>query len=169
MNWLGAAIIVAACSVIGINKARSLGNTEKCYAALISVLEIAKGEICTRRAPMDEVFRVLAEGAAKPVRPFVSGAAAQLTALGDRSFAEIWCGCADKYLTQLSQASIASVKSLGSSLGRYDAEIQCAAIERCMALLSQEQQAFSSGLSANKRMYIGISSGTGLIIAIMLL
>ena len=72
-------------------------------------------------------------------------------------------------MTQLSQASIVSVKSLGSSLGRYDAEIQCAAIERCMALLSQEQQAFSSGLSANKRMYIGISSGTGLIIAIMLL
>lgn len=169
MNWLGAVIIVAACSVIGIKKACSLGNTEKCYAALISMLEIAKGEICTRRAPMDEVFTVLEEGAAKQVRPFVSAAAAQLTALGEHSFAEIWCGCADKYLQQLSPASLAAVKSLGGSLGRYDAEMQCAAIERCMAVLSQEQQIFSSNLSVNKRMYIGIGSGTGLIIAIMLL
>lgn len=168
MNWLGAVIIVAACSVIGINKACSLGNTEKCYAALISILEIAKGEICTRRAPMDEVFTVLEEGAAKQVRPFVSAAAAQLTALVEHSFAEIWCGCADKYLQQLSPASLAAVKSLGGSLGRYDAEMQCAAIERCMAVLSQEQQIFSSNLSENKRMYIGIGSGTGLIIAIML-
>ena len=169
MNWLGAVIIVAACSVIGINKACSLGNTEKCYAALISMLEIAKGEICTRRAPMDEVFTVLEEGAAKQVKPFVSAAAAQLAALGEHSFAEIWCGCADKYLQQLSPASLAAVKSLGGSLGRYDAEMQCAAIERCMAVLSQEQQIFSSNLSENKRMYIGIGSGTGLIIAIMLL
>lgn len=169
MNWLGAVIIVAACSVIGTKKACSLGNTEKCYAALISMLEIAKGEICTRRAPMDEVFTVLEEGAAKQVRPFVSAAAAQLAALGEHSFAEIWCGCADKYLQQLSPASLAAVKSLGGSLGRYDAEMQCAAIERCMAVLSQEQQIFSSNLSANKRMYIGIGSGTGLIIAIMLL
>ena len=169
MNWLGAVIIVAACSVMGIKKACSLGNTEKCYAALISTLEIAKGEICTRRAPMDEVFTVLDKSAAKPVRPFVSGAAAQLTALGEHSFAEIWCGCADKYLQQLSPASLAAVKSLGGSMGRYDTEIQCAAIERCMAVLSQEQQIFSSNLSANKRMYIGIGSGTGLIIAIMLL
>ncbi len=169
MNWLGAVIIVAACSMIGIKKAYSLGNTEKCYAALISMLEIAKGEICTRRAPMDEVFTVLEEGAAKQVRPFVSAAAAQLTALGEHSFAEIWCGCADKYLQQLSPASLAAVKSLGGSLGRYDAEMQCAAIERCMAVLSQEQQIFSSNLSVNKRMYIGIGSGTGLIIAIMLL
>ena len=169
MNWLGAVIIVAACTVIGIKKAYSLGNTEKCYAALISMLEIAKGEICTRRAPMDEVFTVLEEGAAKQVRPFVSAAAAQLAALGEHSFAEIWCGCADKYLQQLSPASLAAVKSLGGSLGRYDAEMQCAAIERCMAVLSQEQQIFSSNLSENKRMYIGIGSGTGLIIAIMLL
>ena len=169
MNWLGAVIIVVACSVIGIEKACSLGNTEKCYAALISMLEIAKGEICTRRAPMDEVFTVLEEGTAKPVRPFVSGAAEQLEALGEHSFAEIWCGCADKYLQQLSPASLAAVKSLGGSLGRYDADLQCAAIDRCMAVLSQEQQLFGSGLSANKRMYIGIGSGAGLIIAIMLL
>ena len=169
MNWLGAVIIVAACTVIGIKKAYSLGNTEKCYAALISMLEIAKGEICTRRAPMDEVFTVLEEGAAKQVKPFVSAAAAQLAALGEHSFAGIWCGCADKYLQQLSPASLAAVKSLGGSLGRYDAEMQCAAIERCMAVLSQEQQIFSSNLSENKRMYIGIGSGTGLIIAIMLL
>lgn len=169
MNWLGAAIIVAACSAIGINKARSLGSIEKCYAALISMLELLKGEICTRRAPMDEVFAVLEEGAAKPVRQFVSGAAEQLELLGEHSFAELWSGCAEKYLQQLSPASMSCVKSLGSSLGRYDAEMQCAAIERCMALLSQEQQDFKSGLNANKRMYIGIGSGTGLIIAILLL
>lgn len=169
MNWLGAAVIVAACSVIGIKKACALGNTEKCYAALICVLEIAKGEICTRRAPMDEVFAVAQEGAAKPVRPFVSAAASELAALGERSFFEIWCGCADKYLQQLSPAALACVKNLGSSLGRYDAGIQCAAIERCMAVLSQEQKLLSSGLGACKRMYIGIGSGTGLIIAILLL
>lgn len=169
MNWLGAVIIVAACSALGINKAFSLDNTEKCYASLISMLEIVKGEICTRRAPMDEVFRVLKEDAAKSVKLFVSGVAGQLDVLGEHSFAEIWSGCADKYLPQLSPASLASVKSLGSSLGRYDAEMQCAAIERCMAVLTQEQQAFRTGLDASKRMYIGIGSGTGLIIAIMLL
>ena len=169
MNWIGAVIIVAACSAIGIKKACSLSNAEKCYAALISMLEIAKGEICTRRAPMDEVFTALEKSAAKPVRPFASGVSAQLAVLGEHSFAEIWCACADKYLQHLSTASLAAVKSLGGSLGRYDAGFQCAAIERCMAVLSQEQQLISSGLSANKRMYIGIGSGTGLIIAIMLL
>lgn len=169
MHWLGAVIIVAACSVIGINKARWLGNTERCYSALILMMEVAKGEICTRKAPMDEVLGVLEHGAAKPVIPFISGVAERLDTLGERSFSEIWCSCADTYLPQLSPAAIASVKSLGSSLGRYDADIQCAAIERCMAILSQEQQEHKAGLSAGKRMYIGISSGTGLIIAIMLM
>lgn len=169
MNWLGAVIIVVACSVIGINKARALENTERCYLALISMLEIAKGEICTRKAPMDEVLTVLEHGAAKPVIPFVSGVAERLGALGECSFSEIWFGCADMYLPQLSPAATAAVKSLGSSLGRYDADMQCAAIERCMAILSQEQQEHKAGLSACKRMYIGISSGTGLIIAIMLM
>lgn len=169
MHWLGAVIIVAACSLIGINKARALGNTERCYSALISMLEIAKGEICTRKAPMDEVLRVLEHGTAKPVLPFISGVAERLNALGERSFSEIWSDCTDTYLPQLSQASTAALKSLGSSLGRYDADMQCAAIARCMAILSQEQQEFKTGLSAGKRMYIGISSGTGLIIAIMLM
>lgn len=169
MNWLGAAIIIAACSAIGIKKACLLGSTEKCYAALISMLELFKGEICTRRAPMDEVLAILEESAAKPVRQFVSDAGEQLELLGEHSFAELWSGCAEKHLQQLSPASIACVKDLGSSLGRYDAEMQCAAIERCMALLLQEQQDFKAGLNANKRMYIGIGSGTGLIIAILLL
>ncbi len=169
MNWLGSIIIVAACSMMGIKKAADLGYTEKSYAVIISMLEVAKSEICTRRAPMDEVLRVLSDGAAKPIKPFLSALSERLCTLGEHSFAEIWRDCADKYLLSLPTSSLAAVKSLGASLGRYDAEMQLAAIQRCMTVLMQEQETFRARLNANKRMYIGIGSGTGLIIAIMLL
>ena len=72
-------------------------------------------------------------------------------------------------LQSLSKRALSAVEELGASLGRYDSTMRCTAIDRCINEISLEHQTLRLSLSSNKRMYIGIGSATGLIIAIVLI
>lgn len=169
MNLIGAALIMLGCTVAGIIKARSLSETDKTYGALISALSLMKSEISSRAAPLDEVLRIIGNTANGEVGRFVLTVSSDFPKLGEESFCDIWSKAAQSSLQSVSQRSLSAVKTLGSSLGRYDSAMQCEMLDRCINELSAEQNALRKTLCANKRMYIGIGGLVGLIIAIVLI
>lgn len=52
MKLLGAVLLTAAASVMGLFKARELKASSQSLREIISLLELMRNEICTRRTPM---------------------------------------------------------------------------------------------------------------------
>ncbi len=168
MSRLGALMIVFACTAAGLMKARSLMQLDRLYSELIAILGIMKSEISSRAAPMDEIVELISVGQAGCMEPFTGLLRQGITDLGENSFGSIWNDAVSKGLKNISPRSALALKSLGGTLGRYEAAEQSAAIERCITIISAEQSHLQSGLCANKRMYIGIGAASGLVLAIML-
>lgn len=168
MSRLGALMIVFACTAAGLMKSRSLTQLDRLYTELTAVLGIIKSEISSRTAPMDEIIELISVGQAGCIEPFTGLLKQGFTNLGESSFGSIWSNAVSKGLDGISPRSELALKSLGGTLGRYEAAEQAAAIERCITVISAEQSNLQSGLCANKRMYIGIGAASGLMLAIML-
>lgn len=169
MNLIGAMLIMLSCTAAGLMKARSLSELDKTYGALIAALTLIKSEIATLSPPLDEVLGRAADSANGDTGRFLSRVGRSFEKLGESSFCSIWCSAARDDLQSLSERALSAVEELGASLGRYDSTMQCTAIDRCINEISLEQQTLRLSLSSNKRMYIGIGSATGLIIAIVLI
>ncbi len=169
MNLLGAILLISGGLAAGIMKARALTDTDRTYSAMIHVLGFIKSEISSRKAPLDDILLRLKTNCPRQISLFVSRLSDGLLKLDEQTFCTVWTSSAEDCLQSLSPQSVAAVAALGSSLGRYDADMQCAALERCMAELLSARDEMRTRLSANKRMYIGLGGAGGLILAIVLI
>lgn len=169
MNLIGAVLILLGCTAAGIMKANGIGETDKTYSALISVLVLMKGEISSRAAALDDVLMTCSGAVSGDAARFIETVLGNFSRLGEESFCHIWSGAAESCLQSASRKVLSSVSALGGSLGRYDSAIQCTAVDRCIAEISAEQKSLRETLAANKRMYVGMGSAVGLIIAIVLI
>lgn len=169
MNLLGAILLISGGLAAGIMKACALTEADRTYSAMIQALSFINSEISSRRAPLDDILLRLKANCPRQISIFVSRLSDGLLKLDEQTFCAVWTSSAEDCLQSLSPQSVAAVAALGLSLGRYDADMQCAALERCMAELSSERDEMRLRLSANKRMYIGLGGAGGLILAIVLI
>ena len=168
MRLIAAGLIVFSCTALGIIKAHGLSELDRTYSALISALELLKGEICTSRAPLDAALSLALQSSDKTVSSFFDAVISRLNALEDSTFGNIWTLSVQNELTVLPKSCAQVLVSLGNSLGRYDADIQKCAIERCSAQIQAAQRSLRETAAVNKRMYVGTGSAAGLIIAIIM-
>lgn len=168
MRFIGAVLLTMAASAMGYFKSKELKSQASTLYETISLLELIRNEICTRRTPLIQIF----EGSNLPeyryISQFICDIRAGLSELGGKSFTYMWCECTDKRLYYLNERNRQAVKNLGSSLGKYDAELQAAAIDRCISELTGEYSILNAGLKNNEKMYIGLGTGIGLIFSIIL-
>lgn len=169
MNLLGAILLVSGGLAAGIMKARALTETDRTYSAMLQALGFIKSEISSRKAPLDDILLRLKTNCPRQISLFVSRLSDGILKLDEQTFSAVWTSSAEDCLQSLSPQSVTAVAALGSSLGRYDADMQCAALESCMAELLTERDEMRTRLSANKRMYIGLGGAGGLIFAIVLI
>ncbi len=169
MSYIGAILLTASAALIGIFKAAELKKSVEILSELTSLLELLRNEICTRRTPMKQVLSVKALPEYKYIQPFVLSLDERLKLLGNKSFAHIWAECITESITNLSEESRNSLVNLGSSLGRYDAQLQAASIDRCIGDLEREYKSIYENLKCNQKMYIGLGTGMGLIVSIILI
>ena len=168
MKLIGAIMLTAAASVMGFFKARDLKAALQALREMISLLELMRNEIFTRRTPIKQIFSCSNLPDYRYMNSFISSLETELSSLGSKSFTQIWCENAEKTLQMLSKSSKQALKALGSSIGKYDAELQAACIDRCMSELNSEYAKLNEGLRNNEKMYIGLGTGIGLIFAIIL-
>ncbi len=168
MKLLGAVMLAAAASVMGFYKARELKVSQQTLREILSLLELMRNEICTRRTPLKQLFSCSNLPDYRYINGFINELEAELPSLGSKTFAQIWCESAEKTLQMLTKSSRQALKDLGSSIGKYDAVLQAASIDRCISELNGEYEKLNEGLKNNEKMYIGLGTGIGLIFAIIL-
>lgn len=168
MTYFGAIILVISALYIGVSKAREERLRVKTLRELCSALEILKNEICTNRTSLGKLISMQSLHSSDALDSFFSELEKCFSDLGDRRFSDIWNECIESSLSILPDKSKGELIALGNSLGRYDSDLQMQAIQRCAYALECECEALENGLLNNEKMYIGLSGGTGLILALML-
>ena len=164
---VGALLIVAAFSIAGAVVSAELRARARRLNALCSALELMRGEVVDRLAPVPEITERLAASGPEESRPFFRRLTSELADLGTRTFSEIWSSCAGSM--GLRQGEREALCSLGRCLGRYGADEQDAAIARCMALLGAFAKKAEEEASSGARLYGGLGVTVGLLIAVVLI
>lgn len=166
MRFIGAAILTAAFSAMGLAEALRLKKRARLISDVASGLELLSSEITSRLAPMPEAAERLALYGPESTRTFYAAVCAGLENLGGSEFSEIWLGALA--LLDLSETARASLTNLGGSLGRYGAGEQASAIAACEAELRREAIRASEEARIMGRLRAGLAAGGGLILAIVL-
>lgn len=169
MKIIGLVLLTAAAAAIGAFKASELKKSVASLSELIAFLEFMRNEICTRRTPMKQLLSANTLPEYQCIQPFTSALDEQLKMLCNMSFSQIWTKCVNEYILLISEESRICLVNLGSSLGRYDAQLQAAAIDRCISELEREYKGLCADLKSNQKMYIGLGTGMGLIVSIILI
>ncbi len=169
MRALGAIILAFAGAHIGITKAREIKKRAVTLRAVCTLLEIMRGEICSRRTPMDELFKILSSNAPNEVAAFCAEMLKKLNRPSDSSFAVLWANAVKDELCILPERCISALCELGGSLGRYDAELQAGAIDRALYDLNATLAEAERKLKEEGKMYIALGSGLGIILAVVLM
>lgn len=166
MRLLGAALIAVAFAAWGFSEALRLRRRARLISALCSGLELLRGEIVSRLAPMPEAAERLAVNGPEPTRKFYAAVCAGLENLGGAEFSEIWRGALD--LLDIDGAARAAMENLGGSLGRYGAAEQASAISACELELRREAERAAQEAQVMGKLRAGLAAGAGLILAIVL-
>ena len=82
MRLVGAALIAAAFAALGVSESLRLRRRARLVSALCSGLELLRGEIVSRLAPMPEAAERLARYGPEPARGFYAAVCAGLENLG---------------------------------------------------------------------------------------
>lgn len=169
MNYIGAILLVAAGFYMGLSRARDQRIKVKTLRGVCLMLELIKSEICSRRTPMDELFAYLSYSGTVEIREFADSMRKKLRFLNEKAFSQLWCEAVERHLGNLPQDCLGTVCELGSSLGRYDADMQASAIERAQKTLSARLSVLETNLKADEKMYIALGCGVSLIAALVLI
>ncbi|NCB51791.1 MAG: hypothetical protein EOM54_07925 [Clostridia bacterium] len=164
---IGAVLIVAAFSLAGAVMSAELKARARRLAALCSALELMRGEVVDRLAPVPEIAERLASSGPEGSREFFRCLSSEMEGIGERAFSEIWSYCAGTM--RLRPDDHEALCGLGRCLGRYGADEQDAAISRCMALLGASAKKAEDEAASGVRLYGGLGVTVGLLIAVVLI
>lgn len=166
MKLLGAALVAAAFAAMGASEALRLRRRARLTAELAAGLELLRGEIVSRLAPMPEAAERLALHGPEGTRAFYAAVSAGLENFGGAEFSELWRRALG--LLDIGPAARAALENLGASLGRYGAQEQDSAISACELELRREAERASEEARVMGRLRAGLAAGAGLILAIVL-
>lgn len=162
----GAGLIIVSFALFGAARAGDLRRRARLLAALAAAVELLRGEIVSRLAPMPEAARRLAEGGPRETRGFFYRLCLELEQLGGREFSEIWSACLGGLA--LREREREALEALGRSLGRYGAREQDAALARCLESLGAAAREARAEAAAGGRLCAGLSLSAGALLAIIL-
>lgn len=128
---LGAVLITAATTAVGLSSAGRLKTRVRSLSSLITGLDLMRSEISTRLTPIPEILELLAREAAEPARGFFLSCLVKQKKLRGKPFSAAWRAalseCAE---LELRENEMQTLLELGGALGRYDAERQAEAIAK---------------------------------------
>lgn len=166
MKLLGATLLAAAFAAFGVSEALRLRRRARLTSELAAGLELLRGEIVSRLAPMPEAAERLARHGPEGTRKFYAALCAGLENFGGAEFSELWRRSLD--LLDIGREARAALENLGGSLGRYGAQEQSSAISACELELRREAERASEEARVMGRLRAGLAAGAGLILAIVL-
>lgn len=169
LKIIGSVLVICCCTLLGL---KATGRTQQHIRALrglLSSLEIMKSEILDMLTPIPELMTLLSEQAQEPTRGMFLKCLCLMREGGCRSFRESWrrsvLETSDLCLLPEEEEVLCE---LGISLGRYNAEDQCRAIDKAAKRLDVFLQLEEKDKSERGRVNAVLGLGTGITVAMLL-
>lgn len=162
-RWIGALLIAAAGILTGFYAAREYKRRVREIEAMIAALNHMQAEIALRLTPMADIFRDLASQNT-PCTSFFAAIVTGITEIYEEPLASLWKRMANESFPPSDARDIFA--ALGSSLGCYDAQQECAAITYTVEQLKRElthaqEENITQGMLLKR---LGAAAGVGLAI-----
>ncbi len=166
MKLLGALLLVAACTMYGIDRGAGLYKKQRCLAGFIEALQFMQAELLGNARPLPEIFDELSKHAKPEVRGFFTYLSESMSKLGDESVSGLWSSriMSDRVLS-LSTVQRQELCRPGLMLGRYVGQEQATAIESCIARLEPELERATETARNGFKLYTGLGLTAGLMLA----
>lgn len=171
LKGIGALCIVLSTSFVGFGFAGGVRRQARQLTAVLEALGYLKGEIMYRRTPLAQVLALLPAAVSDAaVGAFFRSCARQMQTDRTRSVqSAMRAALSDTPQLALSQAAQQTLLTLGASLGQFDLDGQCRAIELASARLEAQLSRLEQGRGARCRSYVTIGICAGLAVAVILL
>lgn len=169
IKLIGAVLILASFLTGAALKVNGLKKELFTLRGMIRLTEMMKNEIVARRTRLVKLSDMLIPASDEYTKAFTQSLKNGLEQLGEKSFFEIWRGCVDTELRALAPDCREALISLGSSIGRYDAQLQQSAFERCTESLCESENRISRSYINDRKMYFGTFAGAGIVAVIVLI
>ena len=120
MRAIGAVLIVAACTIYGLEKGAGLYRRRRTLAAFLDALRFIEAELLNNARPLPEVFYELSKQARPEARGFFTYLSENMSRLGEESLSQLWCDrlMSDRQLS-LSGVQRQELTRPALMLGRY--------------------------------------------------
>lgn len=164
MKLFGALLLTAAGLCFGILASRrSYARLELCRS-LCQMLRLISFQLERFLTPLPELFAALSEQVSGGAGALCAVVAAALEDSGT-SFADLWVGA----LETLPAREQEILLPLGHVLGRYAAAEQVAAVTAALDGMTALEDSLSKQLGEKSRVYIGLSTAGGAMLAVLLM
>ena len=166
LKLVGMICIIGACSAVGLQAGKRLSMRIDALNEWIAALEILRAEITLKHTPLGEIVPLLQnrKGLLSPVFSLMA------EKLPKQFFSVVW-----RQAVQLScdlgltEEDAAHLRSLGTTLGRYDAQEQDAAITYCKKRLEHALCMAISDREKKGRAYRGMGVALGVIFVLVII
>lgn len=158
----GALLLALAGAALGLERSAQVRRRARVLSALCAALGVMEEEISLLRTPLPELFARLAERGGEELRGFF----AALSVSDGRPVSEKWGECVSAL--PLDGEGRETLRSLALSLGRYDAQSQCAQIGLVRARLERMTQEARSERDGRAKTYVGLGLSLGAMAAVIL-
>lgn len=169
MKLLGAASVMLSCTTIALILVSAERRALRALNALCLALAHMRAELTTRLCPTKELLYVAACAAEGETAAFFFRVLEGMDALSTKSFEEIWKEAAGISLPTQLEAEKAALIELGASLGRYELQVQLAAIDRFLLLGQTALDERRRALPDKRRLIIALSETAGFFLCLLLL
>lgn len=164
MKLMGAALLTAAGLLCGLMVAAGLRSRLRAQRSLCRMLAVMGFELERFCTPLPELFASLSERLEGEAAALCRRTAAGLAA-GGRPFAAVWSAA----ISVLPEAERGILAPLAEVLGRYGAQEQCAAVLTAEAELGGLRDGTAARLREKSRLYTGLFTAGGLLLAVLLM
>ncbi|SFP23095.1 stage III sporulation protein SpoIIIAB [Salibacterium halotolerans] len=168
MNWLGAALILTACTWAGFEYAKKLTERPRQLRQLRTALQSFEAEIMYGMNPLPEASRKMA-GQLPPPVSFLFRFFSDYLKQGERNVDEAWSKSLNQVwpLTALAFREKEILYQFGSTLGRHEKMQQQKQIRLAMIHLEKEEQEAKETEKRYEKMAKSLGFLSGLLIIVM--
>ena len=168
MRAFGAALLVAACALLGVSRARALHFHRRCVSDALSALRCLLAEL-EEGTPTPELFASLSRRKASPLA-CVFASLAEEAEKNEGGLTDAWARCwlSDRRIS-LSREERRALARLADVLGRYPGPEQARAVAGCAAFFEEAARRSEKAAREGAKLSAGVGVCFGLMLAAALL
>ncbi|WP_026065219.1 stage III sporulation protein SpoIIIAB [Amphibacillus jilinensis] len=169
MNWIGAILLISACSLIGFDHANRLKKRPEQLLLFKNALQIMEAEIIYSQFPISDICLHIANQISKPLDVFFNNIGEQMK--NNNQLDNLW----KEEIEQLDMSSSLDRKDLdilrqfGATLGHYDLDQQQKQLQLTLLHLDRLLTEAQKNCLLFSKVYRGIGILTGILLALILI